>query len=190
MCYKIKTKKIMKQHFERYLIYYLVVVIILVGVAVCWFAYRPTVGTELSEKNVDWGNFGSFFWGFGTMCFSMLNVIIFYIISQRLYKKQIFDTYRDALDRLIRNLTDKKALSLNMINLISFLAGIYKEATFNKEVRDRAVYLMAECSAYLKAPSEIALPDLLGDLTAFQISLLINEYHQKENQDQSNTDGQ
>ena len=180
----------MKEHFERYGIYYLIGMVILIGIVVCFVAYRPVVGAEISNKNEDWGNFGAFFWGFGTMCFSMLNVIIFYIISQRLYKKQIFDTYRDALDRLIRNLTDKKALSLNMINLISFLTGIYKEATVNKEVRDRAVYLMAECSAYLKAPSEIALPDLLGDLTAFQISLLINEYHQKENQDQSNTDGQ
>ena len=180
----------MQQHFERYGIYYLIGLIILIGIVVCFAAYRPVVGTDISNQNADWGNFGAFFWGFGTMCSTLLNAIIFYIISQRLYKKQIFDTYRDALDRLINNLTDKKAFSLNMINLISFLAGIYKEAIFNNAVRDRAIYLMAECSAYLKDSKVIALPDLLGELTAFQISLLINEYHEEENQDQSNTDSQ
>lgn len=84
----------MQQHFERYGIYYLIGLVFLIGIVVCFVIYRPAVGTELSDDNADWGNFGAFFWGLGTMCFTLLNAIIFYAIYQRLYRKQFFDTYR------------------------------------------------------------------------------------------------
>ena len=178
----------MKEHFERHWVKYAFGIVAAAFVIIFWFAYLPQFEHTLSKRNEDWGNFGAFFWGFGTMCFTLLNAIIFYIISQRLYRKQIYDTYRVALDRLTLNLTDKKTIRLNVINIIGFLAGIYKEATYSQDVKSRAIQLMAECSAYLKDPDVSTLPDLLGSLTTYQICLLINEYHEEENVDFNNSD--
>lgn len=89
----------MKEHFERYGIYYLIGMIILIGIVVCFVAYRPAVGSVMSDKNVDWGNFGDFFWGFGVMCFSALNVYVFWRIQQQML--------RDSLVRDLRTLVTK-----------------------------------------------------------------------------------
>ena len=166
----------MKQHFERYGIYYLIGVVFLIGLLVCLAIYRPAVGTEISNQNAAWGDFGAFFWGFGTMCFTLINIIIFYAISQRLYRKQFFDTYRDALERLTHSITDKKATHLNIVNIIGFLGGLYKVTAFNSDVKEEVLHLMAECAAYLKDPQDNRLSELLGKLTAFQVCLIVNEY--------------
>lgn len=72
----------MKQHLERYGIYYLIGMVISIGIVVCVAAYRPAVGTDISDKNADWGNFGAFFWGFGTMCFTLLNAKYFMLFTK------------------------------------------------------------------------------------------------------------
>lgn len=166
----------MKRYFERYGIYYLIGVVILIGILVCFAAYRPAVGTDISGKNADWGNFGTFFWGFGTMCFSLLNAIIFYAIYQRLYRKQFFDTYRDVLDRLIINITDSKATRLGLINMIGVLGGMNNVSAYNTHVREGINHLIIKCSKYLENPNDNSLSELLGKLNAFQICLIANEY--------------
>lgn len=167
----------MKQHLERYGIYYLIGMVISIGIVVCVAAYRPAVGTDISGKNADWGNFGAFFWGFGTMCFTLLNAIIFYAIYQRLYRKQFFDTYRDVLDRLIINITDSKVTRLGLINMIGVLGGMSNVSAYNIHVREGINHLIIECSKYLENPNDNSLSGLLGKLTAFQICLIANEYN-------------
>lgn len=114
----------MKQHFERYGIYYLIGVVFLIGLLVCLAIYRPAVGTEISNQNADWGNFGAFFWGLGTMAFTLLNTIVFYAIYQRLYRKQFFDTYRAALEGLMHSCKDPKAARIDIVNMAGVLGGM------------------------------------------------------------------
>lgn len=167
----------MKQHFERYGIYYLIGMVILIGIAVCFVAYRPFVGTELSDDNADWGNFGAFFWGFGTMCFTLLNAIIFYAIYQRLYRKQFFDTYRTALEGLMRNCKDPKDARIDIVNMAGVLGGMSNVSAFNKNVREGIEHLLNDCFNYLDSPSNDGLSKLIGKLTAFQICLITNVYY-------------
>ena len=167
----------MQQHFERYGIYYLIGMVILIGIAVCFVAYRPIVGTELSNDNADWGNFGAFFWGLGTMCFTLLNAIIFYAIYQRLYRKQFFDTYRAALEGLMRNCKNPKDARIDIVNMAGVLGGMSNVSAFNKNVREGIEHLLNDCFNYLDSPSNDGLSTLIGKLTAFQICLITNEYH-------------
>lgn len=178
----------MKQHFERYWIYYWTGVVILIGIVVCFVAYRPTVGTEMSNKNADWGDFGAFFWGFGTMCFTLLNVIIFYIISQRLYRKQIYDVYRDAFNSLLNayvpqnensNENDKvefnAALSKSLICMIGILGGISESHSYKKEVEKYSAKLMNVASVFAqRATTKGAFREYVSELAGFQICLLNN----------------
>lgn len=167
----------MKQHFERYGIYYLIGVVFLIGLLVCLAIYRPAVGTEISNQNADWGNFGAFFWGLGTMAFTLLNTIVFYAIYQRLYRKQFFDTYRAALEGLMRNCKDPKDARIDIVNMAGVLGGMSNVSAFNKHVREGIEHLLNDCFNYLDSPSNDGLSALIGKLTAFQICLITNEYH-------------
>lgn len=166
----------MKEHLERYGIYYLIGLVILIGIAVCFVAYRPAVGTELSDDNADWGNFGAFFWGFGAMCFSLLNVIVFYHIEQRLYRNQFFKTYRNALERIIHDIKDKEALQLDFIDMIGVLGGINHVSAYKVCVKEQAARLFYECRECVKDKELANLSDVVGKLAAFQISLIIDEH--------------
>ena len=167
----------MKEHFERYLIFYLIGVMFVIGIVVLVAAYIPTVGTKISDDNADWGNFGAFFWGLGTMCFTLLNAIIFYAIYQRLYRKQFFDTYRTALEGLMRNCKDPKDARIDVINMAGVLWGMSNVSAFSKTVREGIDYLLNECFAYLNASPKGNLSALIGKLTAFQICLITNVYY-------------
>jgi len=178
----------MKEHFERYGIYYLIGMVILIGIAVCFIAYRPVVGAEISNKNDDWGNFGAFFWGFGTMCFSLLNAVIFYHIEQRLYRKQIFDTYRDAFHSLLNayisqneNSNDNDEVEFNaelskgLICMIGILGGIGESHTYKKEVEKYSVKLMNRASVFARqVATKGAFQEYVSELAGFQICLLNN----------------
>lgn len=167
----------MKQHFERYGIYYLIGLVFLIGIVVCFVVYRPAVGTELSDDNADWGNFGAFFWGLGTMVFTLLNTIVFYAIYQRLYRKQFFDTYRAALEGLMHSCKDPKAARIDIVNMAGVLGGMSNVSAFDKNVREGIEHLINKCLSYLNAPSNDDLSALLGKLTAFQICLITNVYN-------------
>lgn len=178
----------MKQHFERYWIYYLIGVIVLVGIVVCFSAYRPAVGTNISDKNADWGDFGSFFWGLGTMCFTLLNVIIFYSISQRLYRKQIYDVYRDAFNSLLNayvaqnekgNDNDEvefnAEITKSLIYMIGILGGIGEAHTYKKEVEKYSAKLMNRASVFAhQVATKGAFREYVSELAGFQICLLNN----------------
>ena len=177
----------MKQHLERYGIYYLIGMVTLIGIAVCFVAYRPIVGTELSDDNADWGNFGAFFWGFGTMCFTMLNVIVFYIISQRLYRKQIYEIYRDAFNSLLSayilqnekcNENDEiefdSELTKSLINITGILGGISESHSYKNDVEKCAAKLMDIGSNFAQGATKGAFRKYVSELAGFQICLLNN----------------
>lgn len=167
----------MKQHFERYAIWYMIAVVLIVGIVIFFVIYRPAVGSGVSGNNDDWGNFGAFFWGLGTMCFTLLNAIIFYAIYQRLYRKQFFDTYRTALEGLMRNCKDPKDARIDIVNMAGVLGGMSNVSAFNKNVREGIEHLLNGCFNYLDSPSNDGLSTLIGKLTAFQICLITNVYY-------------
>ncbi len=70
---------------------------ILVLLIVAWVVYIFHFSQDISGNNADWGNFGDFFWGLGTMLLTGLNVFVFYRLTIVLHEA---DTKRNqaALD--------------------------------------------------------------------------------------------
>ena len=175
----------MKQHFERYWVYYLIGVVFLVGVLVCVAAYRPAVGSGISDKNADWGNFGAFFWGFGTMCFTLLNVIVFYLLQQSIYRKQIYDTYRNVLNELVEKFMVLKVnkgmvkFDLNtkkcIISMNGVLGCVSESNAYSKKVGEFAADLLNRSSQFVQYADYDTYAELLGDLSGFQVCLLNNK---------------
>lgn len=60
--------------------------IIIILLCVVLFAYKPHFGETLSNNNADWGNFGQFFWGLGTMLLTGLSVIVLFVVNKSLNK--------------------------------------------------------------------------------------------------------
>lgn len=58
--------------------------ILIVVLCVLLFAYWPHFADDLSDKNADWGDFGQFFWGLGTMLLTALNVWVLFSVNRSL----------------------------------------------------------------------------------------------------------
>lgn len=61
-------------------------IIIVVILGIWLFAYLPNVGSNISSANDDWGYFGEFFWGLGTMLLTALNVFVLVLLNKQLYE--------------------------------------------------------------------------------------------------------
>ena len=177
----------MKHHFAQNGIYYIIGMIILVGIVVCFVAYRPIVGTELSDDNADWGDFGAFFWGFGTMCFTLLNTIVFYTISQRIYRRDLYTIYRDALNNLLTaylpqnkgNNEDQlimptDEITKSLINMEGVLGGISESNSYNESVKKYAIDLMEDYKRLIQQGTQKEYREFISKLAGFQICLLNN----------------
>lgn len=58
--------------------------IIIVLLLVILFAYKPHFSETLSNDNADWGDFGQFFWGLGTMLLTALSVWVLFSVNSSL----------------------------------------------------------------------------------------------------------
>ena len=67
--------------------------ILIVLLCVGAFVYKPHFSDSLSGNNADWGNFGDFFWGLGTMLLTGLNVYVFYHLTT------VFGTSEEERDK-------------------------------------------------------------------------------------------
>ena len=94
-----------------------------VGIAIIllsiWcFAYRPVFSGDYAIENTEWGGFGDFFWGLGTMLLTALNVYLMYRINSTIeynrrtkdvfeIQKEIINEYKSLRDKcLIRESSD------------------------------------------------------------------------------------
>ena len=74
-----------------------IIIFAFIGIAfillsIWWFAYRPVFSGEYSSANSEWGGFGDFFWGLGTMLLTAVNVIMVYKINSAIdYTRQVKD---------------------------------------------------------------------------------------------------
>lgn len=197
MCYNIK------EFHDRNKICCWVEIIILIGAIMFWAMYLPKVQNVLSGNSADWGNFGAFFWGFGTMCFTLLNVIVFYIISQRLYWKQFYDTYRTALEKVLDNLVEDSHRSdqtnikkehlgthMSLVNMMGVLGGINNVSAYNTSVKNQAAYLVSRIQNYQNKRDNDELASLVGELAAYQICLITNGHLDIQEQNNGIADAQ
>lgn len=68
------------------LVAFIAIIVIMLGV---WFgAYRPIFSGGYATSNIEWGGFGDFFWGMGTMLFTALSVWMLYFVNQQLRENQ------------------------------------------------------------------------------------------------------
>lgn len=58
--------------------------ILIVLLCVGAFVYKPHFSDSLSGNNADWGNFGQFFWGLGTMLLTALSVWVLFSVNRSL----------------------------------------------------------------------------------------------------------
>ncbi len=63
-------------------------IILVLLLSIWFFAYLPKFNNSISGNNADWGNFGNFFWGLGTMLFTGLSVWMLYFVNQQLKENQ------------------------------------------------------------------------------------------------------
>ena len=103
----------MKQ--EKTIIFLVFVLIVLLGVGIFCFAYRPVFSGPISTKHADWEAFGDFFWGLGTMLFTGLSVWMLYFVNRQLrdnqeqqqlqqekFQTQLEESRRKFLEEIIR----------------------------------------------------------------------------------------
>lgn len=170
----------MTEHFEKHWIKYAFGMVVIIGLIIYITAYIPHFGHSISDNNSDWGDFGTFFWGLGTMCFTVINIIVFYFIYQRLYRQQFLETYRKVLDKILYNLNNNMQ-HVALIDMMGVLGGINNNSAYSRSVRDNAGYLLYECDKYskCKTPNKDYTSDFVSELVSFQLSLITN--HSDEN---------
>ena len=170
----------MKKHFEKHWLKYAFGIVIVASGLIFRLAYWPHFEHSFSGRNEDWGNFGAFFWGFGTMCFTLINLLIFHQIEQRIYRKQMYDTYRMVLEKIIYNLHTKTLTNEDYINMISVLGGIAYDSAYSNEVQDEAAKLITDCNNYKNNSSNDGFANVVTDLVMFQICLITNSNPKNE----------
>ena len=73
-----------KQTLSNIIIALGIIIVVILGI---WlFAYLPNVGSNISSANDDWGYFGEFFWGLGSMLLTGLNVFVLVLLNKQLHE--------------------------------------------------------------------------------------------------------
>lgn len=107
--------------------------ILIVLLCVGAFVYKPHFSDSLSGNNADWGNFGDFFWGLGTMLLTGLNVYVFYRLTV------VFGKSEEERDKAALNLQqrqfefDQKMAILN--DLRSAILELHTKHKISEELR-------------------------------------------------------
>lgn len=118
---------------NRIIINLLFVFICLLLVGVFCFVYRPIFYGSVSRDIADWGNFGNFFWGLGTMLLTALNVYVFYRLTV------VFGKSEEERDKAALNLQqrqfefDQKMAILN--DLRSAILELHTKHKISEELR-------------------------------------------------------
>lgn len=93
-----------------------IVVVLIIGLSVWAFAYVPNFSDKISGDNADWGGFGNFFWGLGTMLLTALSVYFMYRINSSIeHNRQAKDKFeiQKEIIREYKSLRDKCLIRVN-----------------------------------------------------------------------------
>ena len=108
-------------------------IILVLLLSIWFFAYLPKFNNSISGNNADWGNFGDFFWGLGTMLLTGLNVYVFYRLTV------VFGKSEEERDKAALNLQqrqfefDQKMAILN--DLRSAILELHTKHKISEELR-------------------------------------------------------
>lgn len=135
---------------KRY--WYIIIAIIVfigIGLLVWGVLYRPHFSASISGDNADWGEFGQFFFGLGTMFLSGLSAFIMLGIDTHLHRSNIVKQYEDHLKYIV----DIEGKSANEIirahhYMGSFLIMITMSDNFSRTIRKKAEMLGVEWANY------------------------------------------
>lgn len=184
------------KNLKRYAILYMIAAVLIASVVMFFIVYRPTVGAGASDSNAFGSNFGAFYWGFGTMCFTLINAILFYMINQNIQRKSFYDVYRQALGKVIDASLDllyttkpnndniqvvlNKQLKSSMIHMNGILGGIKESNMFSHKVEKYAMDLFDKGTTLLTTEASFDdFTNFIGDLSGFQVCLLNNKVSAK-----------
>lgn len=102
-------------------------------VLVWFFAYRPNFSHTPACNNVDWGGFGDFFWGLGTMLLTALNVFVFYRLTN-IYGQSEQERDKNALKLQQRQFEYEQKIAI-IKDLRVIMVGIYNTHKMTEEMR-------------------------------------------------------
>lgn len=98
------------------------------------FAYRPTFSiSTFSIENTDWGGFGDFFWGLGTMLLTGLNVYVFYHLTT-IFGKSEEERDKNALNLQQRQFEFNQKMAI-LNDLRSAILEIHTKHDISEELR-------------------------------------------------------
>ena len=128
--------------------------VIVVVALVCLLCYKPNFSSELSGNNADWGNFGQFFFGLGTMLVAMVTAYIMLGVDTQLHRSNTIKIYekrvrklRDVLNNDIKQISPKELASA-YLDMQLGLAMVKDNDNFSSEVRERAEVLFSGVSIF------------------------------------------
>ena len=162
-------------------------IILIVLLCVCAFVYRPHFSDTLSGNNADWGNFGDFFWGLGTMLFTALSVWILYKVNKQLHEyNEMQQEHQDHFALQIERDRQKFQISLQRRNELSehidafqkiLIDSVNKEQPTKNEMiffTNRLSLLLWSLQALDWLPKEVQekIETLLSNANAFAVSEL------------------
>lgn len=128
--------------------------VLVVGALVFLLCYKPNFSSELSGDNADWGNFGQFFFGMGTLLVAIVTAYIMLGVDTHLHQSNMINVYekrikrlRDILNNDIKHISPKELESAYMDMQIG-LERIKDNDNFSSEVRERAETLFNGVSIF------------------------------------------
>lgn len=128
--------------------------VLVVGAFVFLLCYKPNFSSELSGDNTDWGNFGQFFFGLGTLLVAIITAYIMLGVDTQLHRSNTINIYEERLRRLRNILNDDikhippKELESAYMDMQIGLERIKDNDNFSSEVRERAETLFNGVSIF------------------------------------------
>lgn len=172
-----------------------------VVILVWLISYKPNFSSELSGENTDWGCFGQFFFGLGTLLVAIVTAYVMLGVDTHLHQSNMINIYekrirrlRDVLNNDIKHIPPKE-LESAYLDLQIGLAMIKNNDNFSSEVRERAgtlfngvsMFDIGPLTNYLatkKEQDEVdechiklyeQLAKLVGELAGFVVCLVNNK---------------
>ncbi len=177
--------------------------VVAVLILVWLFCYKPNLGSELSGENADWGNFGQFFFGLGTLLVAIVTAYVMLGIDTQLHRSGSIKLYEKTLRRFRTTITkdimeiSPYELKTAYMDMYMMLAIIELDKNFSRSVNKKAEDLFNETiafssailtiEAYLKEAKNKAdfdehfsetytkIASLISDLSGFIVCLSTND---------------
>lgn len=126
------------------------IVVFAIGLGICAYLYLPQFTNTLSGDNSDWGNFGQFFFGLGTMVFTAISAFVMLGIDTQLNRSNIISKYETLLKsyRRIPKLKDKDSISTYHVDMQIFLSMLSLNNNFSCSVQNHAKELYKEVAKF------------------------------------------